>query len=98
MESDRASSISGTRTMEELAEFWEGHSLSDYDGLTHKVETVFDPSARRTAVTIEPELLQDLSYLARQRKISTQTLINVWLRQQVDRFLSQPTNMGGNAP
>jgi hypothetical protein len=73
--------------MEEMADFWDTHSLADYDDQTYEVEMTFDPSARRRTVTIEPELLADISQVAQARRISTQTLINVWLRQQVDRFL-----------
>jgi hypothetical protein len=91
MQEDKVSSISGSRTLEEMAEFWENHSLADYDDQTYEVEMTFDPSARRTMVAIEPELMEDIWQVARARKVSTQTLINVWLRQQVDRFTLQTT-------
>jgi len=48
----------------------------------------FDPSARRTLVNIEPELLKDLRHIARERRVSTQTLVNLWLRQRVDKLES----------
>ncbi len=94
MQNDKVSSISGSRTLEEMAEFWENHSLADYDDQTYEVEMTFDPSARRTLVAIEPELMEDIWQVARARKVSTQTLINVWLRQQVDRFALQATESG----
>jgi len=97
MPEDRVSSISGSRTLEEMADFWDSHSLADYDDQTYEVEMVFDPSARRTTVTIEPELMAELSRVARKRRVSTQTLINVWLRQQVDRFISQTAEVGSTA-
>jgi len=89
MQEANVSNISGSRTIEEMADFWENHSLADYDAETYEVEMSFDPSARRTVVAIEPELMLDISQLARQRKVSAQTLINVWLRQQVDRLATQ---------
>lgn len=70
---DRVSSISGSRTWEEMADFWESHSLADYENQTCEVEMTFDPSARRTLVTIEPELMMDISQMAWERKISAQT-------------------------
>ncbi len=90
MPENRVSSISHSRTLEEMADFWDTHSLADYDDQTHEVEMTFDPSARRRVVTIESELMADISQVAQARKVSTQTLINVWLRQQVDRFLLRP--------
>jgi len=85
---DRVSSISKSRTLEEMADFWDTHSLADFDEQTYEVEMTFDPAARRAVVTIEPELMADISKVAQKRKVSSQTLINVWLRQQVDRVAS----------
>ncbi|HEY66765.1 MAG: hypothetical protein DRI79_09320 [Chloroflexi bacterium] len=83
------SSISGARTLEEVAEFWDTHSLADYDEQTYEVEMRFDPSARRTYIGIEPELLQELRRIASERRVSTQTLVNLWLRQRVDQLRMQ---------
>ena len=87
MPDDRVSSISEAHTLKEMAEFWDKHSLADYDDLTYEVEMTFDPAARRTAVNIEPDLLADIARAAHERRVSTQTLINVWLRQCVDRVV-----------
>lgn len=88
MPENKVSSISKSHTLEEMADFWDAHSLADYDDQTYEVEMTFDPSARRSVVSIEPELMAELSQIARQRQVSPQTLINVWLRQQVDRITS----------
>ncbi len=87
MSEDKVSSISHSRTLDEMADFWDTHSLADYDEQTVEVEMTFDTATRRSIVKIEPELMADISRVARERKISTQTLINVWLRQYVDRLL-----------
>ena len=91
MSEPRVSSISKARTLKEIAEFWDTHSLADYDDQTYEVEITFDPSARRPVVTIEPELMEELRQIARERKVSTQTLINLWLRQRVDQLNAQPS-------
>jgi hypothetical protein len=69
-----------------MAEFWDTHSLADYDDQTYEVEMTFDPAARRSLVGIEPELMDELRRIARQRQVSTQTLVNVWLQQRVDQM------------
>jgi len=89
MPENKVSSISKSHTLEEMADFWDTHSLADYDDQTYEVEMTFDPSARRSVVSIEPELMAELSQIARQRQVSPQTLINVWLRQHVDRITSR---------
>jgi len=89
MPEDKVSSISHARTLEEMAEFWDTHSLADYEEQTYEVEMTFDPSARRTVVNIEPELMAEILRVARERRVSAQTLINVWLRQYVDQLASR---------
>jgi hypothetical protein len=90
MTDEKVSTISQASTLEEIAEFWDTHSLADYDAETYEVEMTFDPSARRTYVGIEPELLSELRSIARERRITTQTLINLWLRQRVDQLKTPP--------
>lgn len=88
-EKEGISSISRARTLDEIAEFWDTHSLADYDDQTYEVEMHFDPSARRTYVGIEPELLQEVRRVASERRVSTQTLVNLWLRQRMDQLRMQ---------
>ena len=85
MAEGNVSSISQSHTLEEMAEFWDTHSLADFEDQTYEVEMTFAPSARRSLVGIEPELMRDLRRIARKRQVSTQTLVNVWLRQRVDQ-------------
>ncbi len=74
MAEDNLSSISKSRTLEEMAEFWDAHSLADFDDQTYKVEMTFDNSARRSTVGIEPNLMEELRGIAKKCQISTQTL------------------------
>jgi len=90
MAENRVSSISKARTPEEMAEFWDTHSLADFDDQTREVEMTFDPSARRSVVGIETELMSEIRRIAKERQVSTQTLVNVWLRQRVDQMTGQP--------
>jgi hypothetical protein len=83
---NKVSSISKARSIEEMAEFWDTHSLADYEDEMYEVEMTFDPAARQNYVSIESELMQELRRIAHARKVSTQTLINVWLRKDVDKL------------
>lgn len=82
---ENKSSISQASSYEEMGEFWDTHSLADFEDQTYEVEMTFEPSARRNAINIEPQLLAEVREIARVRKVSTQTLVNLWLRQQVDQ-------------
>ena len=82
-------SISKASSYEEMGEFWDTHSVADYDEQTYPVDMTFDPAARRSQVGIDPDLLYELRQIAVQRHISTQTLINLWLSERVTQLKMQ---------
>jgi len=77
MANARRSNLSKARNIEEMAEFWDTHSLADYENEIKEVEMSSDPSARRTMIGVESELLDELREIAKERKISTQTSITL---------------------
>ena len=70
------SSISKGSSVEEIAEYWDTHSLADHWEETREVE--FEVRAPRR-VTIEPEVYAQLEQQARTRGVSLSTLVNSWL-------------------
>jgi hypothetical protein len=82
-------SISYSSNWQEMADFWDSHSLADFESETHEVDVTFDSAARRSVVQVEPELMADLVRIASERRVSVQTLVNVWLRQRVDNLGSE---------
>ncbi len=75
-------SISEARTLEEIGNFWDEHSLADFWEQTHEVE--FKVRAkRRRRVTLEPEVYQRIEEQARARGIAPETLVNVWLVERL---------------
>jgi len=74
--------ISKARTVEEIGEFWDTHSLADYWDQTHEVE--FEVRAkRRRRVTLAPEVYAQLEAQARARGILPETLVNLWLAERL---------------
>jgi len=94
MKEEKVSNISQASSLKEMVDFWDTHSLADYDDETYEVEMTFDPSARRTFVGIDPEVLEDLRQIARSRRVSIQTLVNVWLSQRVEQLKAQAMKSG----
>ncbi|HRQ42320.1 MAG TPA: CopG family antitoxin [Chloroflexota bacterium] len=85
MENENKTTISQAATLEEIADFWDNHSPEDYPDQVYAVEAEFDLSDELdTAVQIDPDLMQKLQRIARSRQISTQTLVNLWLQQQIN--------------
>ncbi|MBI5651057.1 MAG: hypothetical protein HZC40_11535 [Chloroflexi bacterium] len=74
--------ISKARTIKEIAEFWDTHSLADYWDQTHEVE--FQVRAqRRRRVTLDPDVYAKIEAQARTRGVLPETLINIWLAERL---------------
>jgi hypothetical protein len=74
--------ISKARTIKDIAEFWDTHSLADYWDQTHEVE--FQVRAqRRRRVTLDPDVYAKIEAHARTRGVLPETLINIWLAERL---------------
>lgn len=77
-------SISKAQTLEEIADFWDTHSLADHWDETHEVE--FEVRARRRRrVTIDPDVYAQLEAQAHVRGVSLETLANLWLAERLQK-------------
>jgi hypothetical protein len=84
MEEDRErSSISKSRSIAEMGEFWDSHDATDWDDQTQEVDIVFDIRARRHYIAVDPDLLIRLRELAYERGLSTESLANLMLQEKV---------------
>ena len=76
------SSISKGSTPEEIAEFWEDHSLADHWEQTKEVE--FEVRAQRPRrIAVDPDLYERLAEQARTRGVTPETLVNQWLSERL---------------
>ena len=74
--------ISKADTVEEIADFWDSHSLADYWDQTREVE--FEVRAKhRRRITLDPEIYKRVETQARVRGISPETLINLWVVERL---------------
>jgi hypothetical protein len=84
-EKGKLTSISRARTPDEIAEFWDTHSLADYWDQTREVE--FEVRAlRRRRVTLDPEIYEQIQAEARMRGLQPETLINLWLLERLQEL------------
>jgi hypothetical protein len=67
---------------EAAAEFWDTHDVSDYLDLTEAVSDVII-KLKRKYFKIEPGITAKLSKKAREKGISTETLLNLWLQEKL---------------
>ncbi len=68
-------------TIEEASEFWDTHSVADYP--SRVVEMEFSPKENITFVAIANDLLIDLEKRAKERGVSVETLINLWIQEKL---------------
>ncbi|MFZ5910139.1 MAG: CopG family antitoxin [Chloroflexota bacterium] len=77
-------SIPEMDSYEEIAEFWDTHSLADYWDQTEPAMFEISPELhRRYLVAVEPDLLNRLRQAAFARGVSTESLINLLLEQRL---------------
>jgi predicted DNA binding CopG/RHH family protein len=69
-------------TLDEAAEFWDEHSFLDYDDI-EKVPFSVDLRKNRIYIDIEEDLVKQIRKIARQKGISSRTLVNKWLGEKV---------------
>lgn len=75
-------SISEARSLEEIADFWDTHSLADYWDQTHEV--TFEVRAqRRRRITLDPDVYAQVEAQAHTRGLSPETLVNLWLQERL---------------
>ena len=76
------SSLSQSRSFEDMADFWDTHDATDFDTQTHEVAMEFDLKTRRHYVAIDPDVLAQVREAAIARGVSIESLANLWLQER----------------
>ena len=71
------------KSVEELVELFDTHDMGDYLAKKPKVEFDIRLKKRRHLISIDPELAASVTKIARNEKVSSETLIDSWLREKV---------------
>lgn len=70
-------------TLEEFWNFWDTHRSADYEDLMDDVAVEIDISGSKVYYPVAKELIAHLRTHARKQGVSTETLINLWLRERM---------------
>ncbi len=73
------------KSLEDFWEFWDTHSTADYEDLMEDVDVdvQIDISKRKRYYPVAKDLIIQLKTQARQQGVSTETLINLWLKEKM---------------
>jgi hypothetical protein len=89
--------IPDLKSYEEMAEFWDSHSLADYWDQTEPAEFEISKQARRRyLVSVDRELLERVQRVARIRGLSTESLVNLLIEQRLQDIEESTTEVKKN--
>ncbi|MFW6012490.1 MAG: CopG family antitoxin [bacterium] len=77
------STISKAKSYKEAGEFWDTQDLGELWDRTQPVEIEVDLDSERFLFPVESRLAREIEAIARSRGVSTETLVNLWLREKV---------------
>jgi len=64
-------------------DFWDTHSSADYEEFTEPVEAKIRLSSRKVYCAIAKDLFNQVKRQARLQGVSSETLINLWVKEKV---------------
>lgn len=77
------SSLSGAKSYKEIGDFWDTHDLSDFWDKTKEVKFEVDIESEITYYALDKTLSERIQATARERGISADTLINLWIQEKL---------------
>ncbi len=75
--------LSDADSDEAIGEFWDAHDLSESWEQTRAAEMRFEAPNEAATFPLEKHLSEKLRALARQRGVSAETLLNLWVQEKV---------------
>jgi len=70
-------------SLDEMVEFFDNQDWGDYIDQMPEVDFEVDIKRRMYTITLEIELAEKLTEIARSRHISSEELVNSWVREKV---------------
>ncbi len=83
------SSISNAGSYKEIGEFWDTHDVTDYWEQTQEAEFEVDIHSEIKYFPIEHTLAEKIQEIALQQGISTETLLNLWVKDKIQEITIQ---------
>ena len=75
--------LSKAGSYREIGEFWDTHDLAEYWEQTKPVEFELDIQSEVTYYPLDKALSAKIRFIAKQRGVSTETLLNLWVQEKL---------------
>lgn len=82
---ENKSSISKAESYQQIAEYWDTRDLSEVWDETEEADFEVDLKSNVFYYAVETSLSSKLHLLAREKGISAETLVNLWLQEKVNQ-------------
>jgi hypothetical protein len=79
------SSVSAASSYREIGEYWDEHDLEDAWDPSRRAEFEVEIASRVRLFSLDRELSRRIDEAARQRSISSQTLLNLWVQEKLQQ-------------
>ncbi|GAK51620.1 hypothetical protein U14_02865 [Candidatus Moduliflexus flocculans] len=73
-------------SLEAAAEFWDAHSLADYEDMQQEAHFEVELGAEKNYFAVEKDLADSIDRLASLKGVLPETLVNLWLKEKVLEF------------
>jgi CopG antitoxin of type II toxin-antitoxin system len=72
-------------SLDELVEFFDTHDMGDYWEQMPEASFDINIKRRKHLVAIDEEIIPQLNEIAKSRKVSSEKLINTWLKEKLSK-------------
>jgi hypothetical protein len=85
MEKNKSKTLPRSKSIKELIEFFETHDMGDYWEEMPEAHFEVNIKKRKHLVALEEDIVGKLTEIAKSKKVSSESLINAWLKDKIRR-------------
>ena len=83
MASSKSKNLPQWNSIDELVDYFDSHDMADHFDHMPEVQIDVDIKSKKYLVAIEEELISKLADIAKKESISSEQLINSWLKERI---------------
>lgn len=85
MKKNKAKALPRPKSVKELVDFFEAHDMGDYWEKMPEAHFDVNIKKRKHLIALEEDIVGKLTEIAKSKKVSSEALINAWLKDRIRR-------------